>query len=185
MNLIKSSERLPVEQRDARLSGLIVVGLLLFIFEAYMPRPVPWLKFGLANIATLIALYWMGWRAAIAVSLYRIVIGSFFTGTLFTPGFFLSLSGGLSAVVLMGILYRSQIFGILTVSIAGALMHNLAQLLIAIYLLFNNPILWYLWPYLLVTGMATGLVIGLFSYYLLRRIEADFVSGEVSSGLIN
>lgn len=78
----------PVELWEARVSGLIVIGLLLFIFEAYLPRPVPWLKFGLANIATLIALYWLGWRAALIVSLFRIVIGSFFTGTLFTPGFF-------------------------------------------------------------------------------------------------
>jgi heptaprenyl diphosphate synthase len=53
--------QLPAEKREARLAGLIVVGLLLFIFEAYLPRPVPWLKFGLANIVTLIALYWIGW----------------------------------------------------------------------------------------------------------------------------
>ncbi len=152
----------------------MVVGLLLFIFEAYLPRPVPWLKFGLANIATLVALYWMGWRAAFLVSLYRILIGSFFTGNLFTPGFFLSLGGGMSAVLVMGAMYHLRIFSLLSVSIAGALAHNLGQLLAAIYLLFKNAILWYLLPYLLLTGIITGVITGLFSYYLLRRIGEDF-----------
>jgi len=174
------STPLPVDKRDARLAGLIVIGLLLFIFEAYLPRPIPWLKFGLANIATLIALYWMGWKEAVIVSLARIVIGSFFTGSLFSPGFFLSLSGGLLAVIVMGLLYHLKIFSMITVSIAGALMHNLGQLLVATYLLFKNAILWYLLPYLLLTGVITGIIIGLFSYYLLRRIRADF--GECASG---
>jgi heptaprenyl diphosphate synthase len=169
------SKPLPVEQvAEARLAGLIVIGLLLFIFEAYLPRPIPWLKFGLANIVTLIALYWMGWRAAIIVSLLRIVIGSFFTGNLFTPGFFLSLSGGVAAVGIMCVLFQLRIFSLLTVSIAGAMMHNFGQLLAAIYILFKNEVLWYLWPYLLFTAIITGIVTGLFSYYLLKRITADF-----------
>jgi len=174
------STPLPVDKQDARLAGLIVIGLLLFIFEAYLPRPIPWLKFGLANIATLIALYWMGWKEAVIVSLARIVIGSFFTGSLFSPGFFLSLSGGLLAVIVMGLLYHLKIFSMITVSIAGALMHNLGQLLVATYLLFKNAILWYLLPYLLLTGVITGVIIGLFSYYLLRRIRDDF--GEYADG---
>lgn len=171
---------LPVDKKDARLAGLIVIGLLLFIFEAYLPRPIPWLKFGLANIATLIALYWMGWKEAVIVSLFRIIIGSFFTGNLFTPGFFLSLGGGLAAVLVMGLLYHAKIFSLLTVSIAGAIFHNLGQLFVAIYLLFKNAILWYLLPYLLLTGVITGIVIGFFSYYLLKRIREDF--GEFAEG---
>lgn len=168
------STLLPAEKREAHLAGLIVIGLLLFIFEAYLPRPIPWLKFGLANIATLIALYWMGWKEALIVSLFRIVIGSFFTGNLFTPGFFLSFSGGLSAVLVMGVLYHFKIFSLIAVSTAGALMHNLAQLFVAAYLLFKNPVLWYLLPYLVLTGTITGIAIGLFSYYLLKRLRADF-----------
>lgn len=166
--------------KDARIAGLIVIGLLLFIFEAYLPRPVPWLKFGLANIATILALYWMGWRAAVIVSLFRIVIGSFFTGNIFTPGFFLSLSGGIAAVSIMCILFQLKIFGLLTISIAGAAMHNTGQLLLAVFILFKNSILWYLLPYLLLTAVFTGIVIGLFSKYLLKRIAEDFENGGVA-----
>lgn len=166
-------------QYEARIAGLIVVGLLLFIFESYLPRPIPWLKLGLANIATVIALYWLNWKAAVMVSLFRILIGSFFTGNLLTPGFFLSISGGLLAVIAMGIFFHFKIFGIISISVIGAVFHNLGQLLVAIYVLFQNNIIWYLLPVLFVTGLVTGVIIGMFSFYLLKRIRSDFVdAGE-------
>lgn len=160
----------PDRMQEARIAGLIVIGLLLFVFEAYLPRPVPWLKFGLANIATLIALYWMGWREAVTVTVLRILIGAFFVGTLFTPGFFLSFSGGVMAVLVMSLLYRSGWFSLLAISITGALTHNLTQLVVATYWLFHNPILWYLTPYLLLSGVLTGAVIGVLSHQLLNRL---------------
>ena len=166
--------QLPDKHRiEARIAGLVVVGLLMFIFEAYIPRPIPWLKIGLANITTLIALYWIGWRAALAVALFRIIIGSFFTGLLFSPGFFLSISGGICAVLTMIALHRMRIFGILAISVAGAIMHNVGQLIVAIYLLFDNAVLWYIFPYLLLTAVITGLFVGWFSHHLLKRLEVE------------
>ncbi len=177
MNEAKRQSKLsPDEQREARIAGLIVIGLLMFIFEAYLPRPVPWLKLGLANIATLIALYWIDWRAATTVTVFRIVIGSFFAGGFLSPGFFLSLSGGLLSIGLMALMHKSGIFGILAVSVAGALAHNFAQLAVAVTILFDNDVLWYLWPYMVLTALTTGGVIGWISHVLLRRLAADFES---------
>lgn len=170
-------------QYEARVSGLIVVGLLLFVFEAYLPRPIPWLKLGLANIATIIALYWLGWKAALTVSIFRILIGSFFTGNLFTPGFFLSVSGGLLAVSSMCIFVSLRLFGIISVSVVGALFHNLGQLLVAVYFLFKNPIIWYLLPVLFLAGLLTGIAIGFISFYLLKRMPPDFRDGSVQSSM--
>ena len=158
------------EQADARLAGLIVLGLLLFLFEAFIPRPLPWLKFGLANVASLIALYWLGWREAIVVSVFRILVGAFFTGNLLTPGFFLSASGGAAALLGMILLKEVGCFSIVAVSICGAILHNLAQLTLAAEWLFSNKVLWHLLPYLMIIGGITGLVIGLFSRELLMRI---------------
>ena len=171
MSEAKSPSKLsPDEQREARIAGLIVIGLLMFIFEAYLPRPVPWLKLGLANIATLMALYWIDWRAAITVTVFRIVVGSFFAGGFLSPGFFLSLSGGVLSVCLMALMHKSRIFGILSVSVGGALAHNLAQLAVATWILFDNAVLWYLWPYMMLTALITGTVIGFFSHAMLKRL---------------
>lgn len=158
------------EQTDARLAGLIVLGLLLFLFESFIPRPLPWLKFGLANVATLLALYSLGWREALIVSAFRIFVGAFFTGNLLTPGFFLSATGGAIAVIGMILLKESGWFSILAVSISGAILHNLAQLTLAAEWLFSNKVLWHLLPYLVITGAITGLVIGWFSRMLLMKI---------------
>jgi heptaprenyl diphosphate synthase len=174
MNQLKPSPAKNVLLTEARIAGLVVFGLLLFIFESYLPRPIPWLKFGLANIATLIALYWLGWKEALLVSLYRIVIGAFFVGNLFTPGFFLSISGGLLAVLMMGIFFHLKIFGIISVSIAGSIFHNLGQVVVAVAVLFKNAIVWYILPYLLLTALFTGVVIGIFSFYLLKGVVRDF-----------
>jgi heptaprenyl diphosphate synthase len=170
-------EQLPdkkILQYEARVAGLIVIGLLLFIFENYLPRPVPWMKLGLANIVTVIALYWLNWKAAVIVTLFRILIGSFFTGNLFTPGFFLSISGGIFAVTAMGIIFHLRIFGIISVSITGAIFHNVGQLLFAIYILFKNSVIWYLLPVLFLAGLITGFIVGLFNFSLLKRIQSDF-----------
>lgn len=177
MTKVKQLEQLPdkkILQYEARVAGLIVIGLLLFIFENYLPRPVPWMKLGLANIVTIIALYWLDWKAAVIVTLFRILIGSFFTGNLFTPGFFLSISGGIFAVTAMGIFFHLGIFGIISVSITGAIFHNVGQLLFAIYILFKNSVIWYLLPVLFLAGLITGFIVGLFSFYLLKRIQSDF-----------
>ena len=171
---LKQSQAKSLILTEARIAGLVVFGLLLFIFESYLPRPIPWLKFGLANITTLIALYWLGWKEALIVSLYRIIIGAFFVGNLFTPGFLLSISGGLMSVFIMGILFQLKIFGIISVSVSGSIFHNLGQILIAVVVLFKNSIIWYLLPYLLLTALFTGIVIGLFSFYLLKGVLRDF-----------
>ncbi|HQU71568.1 MAG TPA: Gx transporter family protein [Calditrichia bacterium] len=173
----------PAERREARQGALIVIGLLLFLFEAFLPKPLPWMKFGLANIATLIALYWMGFRAAFTVAFFRILIGAVFTGTMFTPGFLLSLSGGFLALAAMGVLHRLRIFGIVSVSVAGALAHNAGQLLVAAYLLFANNMVLYIAPYLLASGVFTGVVIGYLSWRVLQRLEReDGVGGENPGG---
>ncbi|RMF55361.1 MAG: Gx transporter family protein [Calditrichaeota bacterium] len=175
------STLLPGKSQEARIAGLVVVGLLLFVFEAYIPRPIPWLKFGLANIATLIALVWLGWRAAILVTFLRIVIGAFFIGTLFSPGFFLSLCGGLVAVGIMSVLYQLRVFSLLSISVTGAVTHNMVQLLVATLWLFHNAILWRLAPYLILTGIITGIAIGIFTIYVLNKLKESHLWEDHSS----
>ncbi len=160
--------------RDAHLAGLILLGLILFIFEAFIPKPLPWLKLGLANIVTLIALYWYGASAALLVSLTRILLGSLFIGSLLTPGFFLSLSGGLLAVLAMIFFFRLRLFGIWGISLVGAAFHGIGQIAVSDFLLFRNPVVWHLLPYLILYSLASGTIIGFIAYFLLKRLKKEF-----------
>ncbi|OQX95114.1 hypothetical protein B6I21_07130, partial [candidate division KSB1 bacterium 4572_119] len=115
-----------------RLALLIGIGLILFMFESLIPRPLPWVKPGLAHVATLIALFTLGNAAALIVVIGRVLIGSLLLGTLLNPTFLLSISGGLCATFIMIFLKKNfpKTFSIFGISISGAVIHNLTQLLI-------------------------------------------------------
>ena len=38
----------------------LALGMILALFEAYIPRPLPWAKPGLANVVALVTLYVFG-----------------------------------------------------------------------------------------------------------------------------
>jgi len=115
-------------ESKARWLALLMLAIGLHVFEAALPSLGPWFKLGLANLITLLALVQMGPKQALSLALGRIVIGSFFIGTLFTPTFVISLAGGLSAALIMIAAWR-WIPGIslVGVSLLGALTHMLAQ----------------------------------------------------------
>ncbi|MCD7842881.1 MAG: Gx transporter family protein, partial [Lachnospiraceae bacterium] len=55
------------------------------------------------------------------------------------------------------------------VSICGGMAHNIAQLIVAVFLVENLNLFYYL-PVLLLSGLVTGLVIGLLSSGILKRL---------------
>ncbi len=171
------SKPLPGESRlreDAHLAALVAIGLVLFLFEAAIPKPLPWLKMGLANVVTLIALFWYGPAAAFLVTFSRILVGALFTGNFLSPGFFLSLSGGTLAVFSMVLVFRTGRFGLWGVSLTGAAFHNLGQILVAYFFLFKNVLILQLLPYLILYALISGSVIGFLSFVVLQRLKKEF-----------
>ena len=57
----------------------------------------------------------------------------------------------------------------ITVSIAGGIFHNVGQILIAMLMMNTTSILWYL-AVLWFTGAASGALIGLLGYMLVKRL---------------
>src|SRR3989339_464986 len=110
-------------EKTAKLSLLISLGLILFIIESFIPLPVPWMKLGIANIISIIALYVYGVKDAIIVVVFRVVIGSLIRGTLFNPIFFVAFGSGIFAVLIMGFIKGifGRMFSPIGVSIWGAL----------------------------------------------------------------
>lgn len=69
----------------------------------------------------------------------------------------------------MWFLYKRDGFTILGVSIAGAVFHNLGQIIVAMLIVETFSVIYY-FPVLMVTGVVTGLVIGIVSKELLKRL---------------
>jgi len=158
---------------------LIAAGLLLFLFESLIPRPLPWFKPGLANLLTLLALYRFDSRSAMIVTLGRILLAALILGTLFSPIFWLSISAGCGAALSMSLLYRAgkRLFSPIGISLAGAVVHNVTQLLMAWLLIVKDAHIILLLPLLLLPALLTGPLVGLVAVLILRRWPEDELPG--------
>jgi heptaprenyl diphosphate synthase len=145
-----------------RLAMLVSVGLILYVFEAHIPQPLPWMRIGLANMATLMALMLWGFPEALMVLLARVLLGSIITGTLMSPIFPFAMAGGLAGVCAMGLARRffRPALSVIGISISGALVHNLTQLYLAYRLYVHRGQIFYLLPPLLLSALLTGFFIG-------------------------
>ena len=140
---------------------LIAVALVLSYMERFIPLqmliPLPGIKLGLANIVTVMALYFFGEKQAFIILILRCILGSVFGGGI--SGLAFSLTGGLLAMTMMSISRRLGFFSVYGVSILGAAAHNIGQICVAVVLMSSVYVVGYL-PYLLAVSVFTGLATG-------------------------
>ncbi len=142
------------------------MAVALGVLESLVPRPLPFAKPGLANIAAIAALVRSGAPMALRVNVLRTVASALFLGTLATPTFLLSLSGGVASVLAMSLAVR--LLSVTGTSVAGSLASMGAQLAVASLLLPGLPAMG-IAPFLAAWGTATGAVTGIAAVLLLRR----------------
>lgn len=152
------------------LSALIAVAMILSYVESMIPAfvAVPGVKIGLSNIATVFALYALGWPYAICVSVVRVLLSALLFGNFVSLIY--SLSGAALALAVMILLKKIDKFSTIGVSVAGGVCHNAGQILAACIVMETAAISVYLIP-LIVSGTIAGVVIGLVSGNLVERIK--------------
>lgn len=157
-------------KRTARLGLFLAFALILGYVEALLPLSVgiPGIKLGLANLAVLLALYRMGAKAAFLTDVLRIILNGFLFGSLY--GILYSMAGGILSFFVMAGLKKTGYFGILGVSMAGGVSHNIGQLLVAAFVVETVGIFYYIAP-LLIAGVVTGCLIGILTEQLMRRVR--------------
>ena len=140
---------------------LISMALVLSYMERFIPLqmfiPLPGIKLGLANVVTLMALFFLGTKSAFTILIIRCTLGAVFGGGI--SGLAFSMTGGILAMSVMCIFKQNRRISVFGVSILGAAFHNIGQILVAIFMMGSVYVIGYL-PYLLLvsvfTGMATG-----------------------------
>jgi len=146
------------------------LALVLAYLEALIPPlfpGLPGIKMGLPNIIIIFLLYRRGAGSAIAVSLLRMVL----VALLFGNGMMLaySLAGGALSMLVMLLLRKANLFSAVGVSVAGGVMHNAGQILMAMLLLDTTELGYYL-VVLTVTGTIAGIFVGLCGSALIKKI---------------
>ena len=156
-------------KKTARYGLLIALAFFFSYIESVImvPVPVPGVKPGLANLVVLAALYRMGNGPAVLVSVVRVVLA----GLTFHNAMMMlySLAGCTLSLFIMILLKRTGRFGMVGVSVAGGVMHNLGQLLVAAAVLETSALLYY-FPALLVSGCVAGIVIGVAGAEAVKRL---------------
>ena len=148
----------------------ISVAMLLSYIESRVPAfvAIPGIKVGLANIAVIFTLYKFGARAAVTVSLIRVILIATLFGT--PVSFIYSVSGAILSLALMVLLRRLAPLTEVAISVTGGVAHNIGQIAAASFMLSTNVVLYYL-PFLLVSGTIAGIVVGVIAAILIKRIK--------------
>jgi len=151
---------------------MVALALVLSIIESWfpVPLPVPGVKLGLANIITITVIIFYDFKDAVSVVFIRCILASIFGGGV--TGFLFSISGGILSTVVMYLLYKrgSKLFSTIGISIAGAVLHNIAQIVIA-SIIMKDTAVYFILPVLLISGLIMGFFVGLCSGFLEKGIR--------------
>ena len=154
------------EQRLNQLSFFASLCLFLSAVEYAIPKPLPFMRLGLANLPILMAVKKMPSRYVLALVLLKIMLQAFISGTLLSYVFAFSLAGslasGITVILLHMIFGKTDAVSFIGLSLAGALANNAAQLVLAKYIMFGENVR-YIAPILLCSGLVTGLLLGIFA----------------------
>jgi len=151
--------------------------LYLSAIEYALPKPLPFLRLGLANLPILLSLEVFSVKLVILLTLLKIFLQAFISGTFFSYIFVFSIAGSLSATIAMIFVYKasctfcykmngqnkkcSGMLSFVGISVSGAFANNLAQIVCAKMFLFGENIK-FVAPVLFIFGLVTGILLGIF-----------------------
>lgn len=158
-----------MKNRVAYFGMFTALALIFSYIETLIPisAGIPGVKLGLANLVIVIALYKIPVKEVYLLSVVRVLLSGVLFGNYFSILY--SLAGGLLSLTVMALIKRREDFSVMGVSVAGGVFHNIGQLIVAMAVVETFSISYYI-PVLLVAGVITGLVIGLISDHMLKRL---------------
>ncbi len=162
------------EKQLNRIAILGALSLFLSTVEYLFPRPIPFMRLGLANLPVILCLDLLEdkkrGKAGIPLAGYFLLIllkvlgQGMVNGTMASYVFLFSLAGSFSSGLVMLGAWRFLHNGIsfLGISVLGALISNMSQIILSITFIFG-PSAWRILPLFLGIGLTTGIFIGLFA----------------------
>ena len=149
-----------MKNRTAYMGLLLAFAFILSYIEMLLPLQVgiPGVKLGLANLAVLLCMYLLDHRSALLLTVSKAILTGFLFGNL--SMIIYSLAGALLSFLVMLYMKKSSKFHIPVISALGGVAHNIGQLLVAYLVIDTYAIIYYV-PVLLISGLLTGVLIGI------------------------
>ena len=146
--------------------------LMLGYVESLIPTGVPGIKLGLSNSVLILAIVWLGVPNAFVLMLVKVFLSGFlFSGV---SAMLYALAGGVLSMLTMILLLRVGHFHLVVVAMGGAVMHNVGQVLLAMWMLGTKELVFYM-AVLMLVGLGTGFITGSIASILVRRIPPSLL----------
>jgi len=158
-----------IDYRNLALLGAFC--LFLSAVEYMIPKPLPFLRIGLANLPLMLALDFLPFPSFLILILIKVIGQGIITGTLFSYVFLFSLTGTFLSALLMFDLRRifgKQHISFIGIGTAGAFVSNISQLALAYFFIFHENVS-YIAPPFLAAGVVTGILLGIFCEVFSKR----------------
>lgn len=146
----------------------VALSMFLSIIEFAIPKPLPFIRLGLANISIVISLFVLPIKYNFLLVLLKVFIQGIISGTLLSYVFLFSFVGSFSSLLLM-LLFKNLFtkhISCIGLSLIGSLANNSAQIILSYLLIFKTSTK-YICPIILVIGLFSGLFIGIFTEYFM------------------
>jgi heptaprenyl diphosphate synthase len=155
------------------LAMLGAFSLFLSTIEYMIPKPLPFMRIGIANLPLMLALDIFPFHTFLVLAGIKVLGQALITGTLFSYIFLFSLAGtGLAAVSMYALrrLLGPGRISFIGVGTTGAMMSNISQLTLAYFFVFRHNVR-FIAPPFLGAGVITGIALGLFCELFTRRSQ--------------
>ncbi|MCD6122486.1 MAG: Gx transporter family protein [Spirochaetales bacterium] len=163
---------------------LTALSLFLSAIEYAIPKPVPFMRLGLANLSILIGLELLSPGNVIVLVLFKALGQGLIQGTLFSYIFLFSLAGSLASGVIM--ILTKLVLGsrvtLIGISVLGALASNSVQIILARFIIFGESA-WLIAPAFFLIGTISSATLGAISEVFYRR--SQWVKLVISEGRIS
>lgn len=153
------------------LSALLVsLMLVLGYVESLVPTGVPGVKLGLSNGVLIFAVYMLGIPSAYILMTIKVMLSGLMFGSAISMAY--AFAGGLTSVTVMALLSKCKKIGLVPVSMAGGVCHNLAQVALAIVILSPSRHMLVYLSILVLAGLACGLATGLAARSVMAHLRS-------------
>jgi heptaprenyl diphosphate synthase len=156
-----------------KMALLTAAALILGYIDSLIPLvpSIPGIKLGLSNLVLLYAVFYMRPAETLILMLLKVGLSSLLFGN--AVGALYALAGGVLSVTAMLLLHRIPGISVIPVSTVGGILHIVGQCAVGCILISFRPVLFYA-PWLLISGTATGLLLGIAAraaFYGVERYE--------------
>ena len=145
--------------------------LFLSAIEYMIPKPLPFMRIGIANLPLMLAIDIFPFHSFLILAGIKIAGQALITGTLFSYIFLFSLAGTAVSAVSMFAFRRlsgNKLSSFIGAGLLGAMASNITQLALASFFVFGKAAQ-YIAPPFLITGIITGISLGIFCEIFTRK----------------